>query len=99
MGPDLELLEGDCVIEFKPASHNKASAIEAFLQESPFAGRVPVFLGDDTTDVNGFDAVRRHGGIPVAVGERVSTTWGLADPAAARRWLWHLLGDMETHVT
>jgi trehalose 6-phosphate phosphatase len=85
--PEYELLEGDAVLEIKPASHNKATAIEAFLRESPFAGRVPVFLGDDLTDYDGFVAVRKHGGVAIAVGDRVSAQWRLTDPAAVRAWL------------
>jgi trehalose 6-phosphate phosphatase len=85
--PEYELLEGDAVLEIKPVAHNKATAIEAFLRESPFAGRVPVFLGDDLTDYDGFVAVRKHGGVAIAVGDRMSAQWHLADPAAARAWL------------
>ncbi|MGH8263292.1 MAG: trehalose-phosphatase [Steroidobacteraceae bacterium] len=85
--PDYELLDGNHVFELKPRSFNKAMAIEAFLAESPFRGRTPVFLGDDTTDMDGFAAVERHGGLAIAVGERVSATWRLADPLAVRAWL------------
>ena len=82
-----ELLEGDEVFEFKPTSHDKASAIEAFMQEPPFAGRVPVFIGDDLTDQDGFAAVRRHGGLAIAVGDRVNASWRLSDTQHVRRWL------------
>lgn len=85
--PDYELLDGNNVLELKPRTFSKAMAIEAFLAESPFHGRIPVFLGDDATDVDGFAAVERHGGVAIAVGERVSATWRLADPQAVRAWL------------
>jgi trehalose 6-phosphate phosphatase len=85
--PDYELLDGNNVFELKPRSFNKAMAIEAFLTESPFRGRTPVFLGDDTTDIDGFAAVERRGGLAIAVGERVSAAWRLADPHAVRAWL------------
>ena len=85
--PDFELLAGDAVLEIKPGSHSKASAVEAFLREAPFAGRLPVFIGDDITDRDGFDAVCRHGGLAIAVGDRVSAQWQLPDPAAVRAWL------------
>src|SRR6266850_2723850 len=85
--PDYELLDGNNVFELKPRTFNKAMAIEAFLAESPFQGRTPVFLGDDTTDVDGFAAVERRGGLAIAVGERVSAAWRLADPHAVRAWL------------
>jgi trehalose 6-phosphate phosphatase len=82
-----ELIEGDEVIEIKPASHNKSSAIEAFMQEAPFAGRYPIFIGDDLTDQDGFAAVRRHHGMPIAVGSNVNTEWRLERPESVRRWL------------
>ncbi len=87
LAPDFELLEGDLVLELKPARSSKATAVEAFLREPPFAGRRPVYVGDDVTDFDGFAAVRRHDGIDVAVGSRVSARWHLSGPAAVRGWL------------
>ncbi|HSV58818.1 MAG TPA: trehalose-phosphatase, partial [Variovorax sp.] len=43
--PALELLHGKAVFEVKPAGINKGIAIDAFLREPPFAGRLPVFAG------------------------------------------------------
>jgi trehalose 6-phosphate phosphatase len=87
LGSSFELLEGDSVIEIKPATHSKATAVEAFMQEAPFAGRSPIYIGDDNTDYDGFAAVARHDGMAIAVGSRVSTPWRLRDPAAVRAWL------------
>lgn len=86
-GDEFELLEGNHVIELKPAVLNKATAIEAFLNESPFAGRTPIYIGDDRTDFDGFGAVRRHGGLDIAVGDRVQARWRFDNPAAVRAWL------------
>ncbi len=86
--PGLTLLCGKMVVEAKPSRTSKSQAIEAFLDEAPFAGRTPVFVGDDVTDESGFDSVQRRGGIGVKVGagptlarERV------AHPAAMREAL------------
>jgi trehalose 6-phosphate phosphatase len=59
------------------------------MAEAPFAGHLPVFLGDDFTDESGFKAVRALGGFGVIVGRRRPTAAGyaLADVAAARVWL------------
>jgi trehalose 6-phosphate phosphatase len=86
-GDELELLEGSSVLEVKPATHSKATAVEAFMQEEPFAGRIPIYIGDDTTDYDGFVAVGRHEGMAIAVGTLVSTPWRLRDPSAVRSWL------------
>ncbi|HMI37511.1 MAG TPA: trehalose-phosphatase [Steroidobacteraceae bacterium] len=95
--PRFEILEGDMVVEIKPTRYNKASAVEEFMGEEPFVGRVPVFVGDDVTDYDGFAAVRRLHGLSVAVGDRVSAQWYLPDPRAARAWLAQIAGLASRH--
>lgn len=87
LGERFHLQEGDKVVEIKPSLVNKATAIEAFLLEAPFLGRTPVFVGDDITDRDGFRAVESHGGVSIAVGNRVSAQWRLENSAAVRAWL------------
>jgi trehalose 6-phosphate phosphatase len=84
---ELELLEGDHVIEIKPRGHDKGSAIEAFMKEAPFEGRLPVFIGDENTARDGLAAVRRLNGLAIGVGERGAGTWRLPNPSEVRRWL------------
>ena len=86
--PRFALLDGHAVIEVKPAAHTKDSAVTAFMEETTFRGRQPIFIGDDVTDYGGFAAVRRfEGGLPIAVGPRVKSEWWLPDPTAVREWL------------
>lgn len=68
MASVLRLITGKMVVEFQPRSVDKGRAIVAFLAEPPFHGRRPVFVGDDTTDEDGFAQIRRRGGIAVRVG-------------------------------
>ncbi|MFY8103359.1 MAG: trehalose-phosphatase [Ramlibacter sp.] len=83
--PGLTLLCGKMVVEAKPGCATKSQAIEAFLKEAPFAGRTPVFVGDDVTDESGFDSVQRRGGIGVKVGEGPSVARErVAHPGAMR---------------
>jgi trehalose 6-phosphate phosphatase len=59
---------GKCVVELTPSGYSKRAAIEAFMAEEPFSGRAPVFVGDDVTDEEGFEAVNALGGYSVRVG-------------------------------
>ncbi len=92
LAPAHEILPGAAVYEVKPRAFSKGTALRALMRRSPFAGRRPVFLGDDTTDEAGFAAACDLGGTAIAVGPRASpgAQWRLATPAAARRWLGHL---------
>jgi trehalose 6-phosphate phosphatase len=55
----------------------------------PFAGRRPAFLGDDTADENGFEAINEAGGISIRVRPNGPTAaqFGLDDVTCAIRWL------------
>jgi len=88
--PDhLRLIDGKMVLEFQPRHHGKDAAIAAFLAEPPFSGRCPVFVGDDTTDEDGFAEVNRHGGWSVRVGSPAPTAaiYSLPSVAAVHAWL------------
>jgi trehalose 6-phosphate phosphatase len=88
--PRFALLDGHAVIEVKPAAHTKDTAVSEFMEEDPFRGRLPIFIGDDQTDYGGFAAVRRFDGLAIAVGPRVKSEWWLPGPAAVRQWLGQL---------
>lgn len=64
----LRLIAGKMVTELQPRHRNKGAVIAAFLAEPPFRGRRPVFIGDDSTDEDGFAEVNRRGGLSIRVG-------------------------------
>lgn len=79
---------GKRVVELKPCGRDKGDAIAAFMEEIPFHGRMPVFVGDDFTDELGFEVVNRMGGISVKVGVgRTRALWQLRDVTSVRQWL------------
>jgi trehalose 6-phosphate phosphatase len=91
--PDLEqdfrLIAGKMVYEFAPKEHHKGAAITEMMRQDPFAGRRPVFVGDDVTDEDGFRAVNALDGITIRVGggRASEANYALSDVAAVRRWL------------
>ena len=67
--------------EIKPRGADKGTAVAALMARAPFAGRRPIFVGDDVTDEDGMRVARALGGEGRRVGE------ALADPQAVREWL------------
>lgn len=87
--PGYHLQPGNHVIEVRPDGADKGAAIVQLLASVPFAGRTPVFVGDDLTDEHGFAAVNALDGISILVGSRSPSVarFHLHDPAALREWL------------
>jgi trehalose 6-phosphate phosphatase len=95
--PDLHLLSGKMVLEIKPHSTTKGDAVRELFKLKPFAGRVPVFVGDDVTDRDGFAAAQALGGAAVVVGATAHSDAALVlpDPSAVRGWLASLASGLE----
>ena len=45
---------GKKVLEVRPKDAHKGTAISNFMQDGPFLGKIPIFIGDDTSDEDGF---------------------------------------------
>ena len=87
--PAFEVLAGASVAELRGRGVHKGAAIAAFMDEPPFAGRTPVFVGDDVTDEDGFRAVNEMGGVSVLAGPDRATAarHRLPDVASVVAWL------------
>ncbi len=86
--PEMALMFGKMVVELKPAAATKGRAVAAFMAEAPFAGRRPLFAGDDVTDESAFDFVQSLDGIGIKVGEGGSSArYRIDTPGAFRAWL------------
>jgi trehalose 6-phosphate phosphatase len=67
--------------EVKPAGIDKGLAVTEIMANPPFAGRVPVYVGDDVTDEDGMRAARALGGLGLRVQDHFT------NPAGVRHWL------------
>jgi trehalose 6-phosphate phosphatase len=84
----IEVLPGKSVLEIKTAGFHKGAAIRILMQHKPFAGRRPVFIGDDTTDESAFAVMPEFEGVGFSVGRHVpGTAYCFATPSEVRRWL------------
>lgn len=89
---------GKRVVELKPAGRDKGVAIREFMDEVPFAGRRPVFIGDDVTDEHGFEVVNAYGGLSIKVGRGPTRARRqLASVRAVRSWLAQDSALLTTH--
>ncbi len=89
------LLEGKNVVEILPSDAGKGRAVAWFLDHPPYAGRTPIFIGDDVTDEEGFREVNRRDGLSIRVGTNGKTAarYRAADVAEATAWLNRLAGS------
>jgi trehalose 6-phosphate phosphatase len=85
---ETEIKRGKMVIEVKAIGGNKGAAVADFLKEEPFAGRRPVFAGDDITDEDAFVLVNARDGISIKVGPGgTAATYRTAGTADFLEWL------------
>lgn len=92
----IEVLPGKSVCEIKHSGFNKASGVRELMKHAPFAGRRPIFIGDDVTDESVFAIMPDFDGLAFSVGRRARGVAGHFDePRDVREWLARLL-DGET---
>ena len=91
---DLFVQKGKMLFEIRPKHGDKGQGIRELMTRRQFSGARPMFIGDDVTDENGFEAVLSLGGDAILVGEpRASAAqFLLAGPAEVVNWL-----DMARH--
>jgi trehalose 6-phosphate phosphatase len=85
---EIEPLFGKAVIEVKPKHFNKGTAVTALMTHKPFAGRTPLFIGDDTTDEAVFAILPDLAGYGFSVGRDMAGADAVFEsPQAVRAWL------------
>jgi trehalose 6-phosphate phosphatase len=90
---ELEVMCGKAVIEIKSSGFNKGTGLHDLMQYEPFAGRRPVFFGDDTTDEDAFARLPEFGGVGISVGRSLpGASSFVRSPLDVRHWLAELAG-------
>lgn len=83
-----DVIDGSEVVEARPRGADKGSALRALSELAPFAGRLPVCVGDDRTDEDGIAAAQALSGFGVKVGGDASAArYRLDTVADVHRWL------------
>ncbi|WP_203414782.1 trehalose-phosphatase [Entomobacter blattae] len=88
--PDsFELQSAKMAWEIRPKGVDKGQAVYTLMEQPPFRGRKPVFIGDDITDEDGIKAAQALGG----VGYRIPHDF--PDSGTVRVWLKSLVEGAE----
>jgi len=85
-----QMLEAAMAWEVRPVGIDKGVAVQALMARAPFAGRRPIFIGDDVTDEDGIRAAEALGG----TGLLVAPAFGSV--TAVRDWLGRSAALFET---
>jgi trehalose 6-phosphate phosphatase len=76
------------MLEIKRPGISKGIAVRALMRRKPFAGRTPVFIGDDVTDEFVFAVMPELGGMNFSVSRAfANVSYVFAAPAEVRRAL------------
>ena len=86
---ELATKSGKCVIELVRPGIDKGGAVRLLMKDRLFAEALPIFIGDDVTDEDGFAACKELGGFGISVGERRSTCaqYRLGTVGEVHQWL------------
>lgn len=85
----LALQQGKMVIEIRPQGADKGDAVRAFMAQPDFSGARPLFVGDDLTDEDAFEAAAAMDGAGILVGaaRHTAARWRLPNVSSVIRWL------------
>src|SRR5262249_54213013 len=83
----IEILPGKLMLEIKPVGFTKGTAVRELMAHAPFAGRRPIFIGDDVTDTTVFAIMPEFDGVSASVGDIPGATYSFEHPSEVRSWL------------
>jgi trehalose 6-phosphate phosphatase len=91
--PSFEVLPALLARELRHRSINKGEALRRLMTTAPFAGRLPLFVGDDVTDEDAIAAATLLGGLGLRVSEAFA-----GEPVRVRSWLGELAARREAII-
>jgi len=84
----VSIQHGKSVIDAKPKGVDKGVGLRALMRQPPFEGRLPIFGGDDTTDLDVFAILPELRGQGFSVGRAFAgVDYAFGSPHAVREWL------------
>lgn len=98
--PEHHATAGKCVVELHASHCNKGDAVTQLMRDKKYVQRLAIYIGDDTTDLAAFAAVKALGGWAIAVGPKTASAadFVLPHPAACQQWLLQLSKSLSTSV-
>ncbi|KEO54485.1 trehalose-phosphatase [Thioclava pacifica] len=86
--PAFAIQPAKMAVELRPDGFSKDGALALLTQLPQFAGRAPVYAGDDTTDEPALAWAEAHDGYGIKIGDGESAArYHLAEPRNLRDWL------------
>jgi trehalose 6-phosphate phosphatase len=67
--PEFKIQQAKMAVEMKPADTGKVGSIRWLFEREPYAGRMPIYFGDDVTDEPAMEHCVEAGGLAIKVGE------------------------------
>jgi trehalose 6-phosphate phosphatase len=98
-GEATEVLPGKAMLEVKRPNVSKGEGVRVLMDQPPFAGRQPVFIGDDVTDESVFDILAELGGIGFSVRLQFSGLAGIFDSPEQVRDALRRLAGVRAHAS
>ena len=89
-GRGFHVVPAHAAAELRPVGADKGGAVHRLMAVAPFAGRRPIFIGDDVTDEDGMAACAGYGGHGLRVADDFA-----GRPALVRAWLGRVAAALE----
>ena len=98
LGDEFRVIGGHKFLEIAPRIADKGQTVSFLMEEFPWEGAIPLYLGDDDMDEEAFGVIQASGGVAVMVSaepRQSSADCSLLSPMEVRRWLTNLPNELD----